>query len=94
MLIENLPDDSATGRALSGATGAEWTTTDHLLAGIYDTLRVANWQRGGGKGRRPKPIPRPGDNEPQVITGGSYSVDELRAILDEQNPDVSHPARS
>jgi hypothetical protein len=37
-----------------------WTVETHLLAGIHDRLAQANWQRGGGKGPRPKPIPRPG----------------------------------
>jgi hypothetical protein len=37
-----------------------WTVETHLLAGIHDRLAQANWQRGGGKGPRPKSIPRPG----------------------------------
>lgn len=39
---------------------AGWTLTDHLLAVAVDTLRGANWQRGGGKGTKPKPLKRPG----------------------------------
>jgi hypothetical protein len=35
--------------------------TDHLLAGVVDELRVANWQRTDRKSPVPKPIPRPGD---------------------------------
>jgi hypothetical protein len=31
-----------------------------LLAIVADRLAAANWQRGGGKGRKPEPIPRPG----------------------------------
>lgn len=37
-----------------------WSLTDHLLAVIADALHGANWQRGEGKGTKPKPIPRPG----------------------------------
>jgi hypothetical protein len=37
-----------------------WSITDHLLATAVDALHSANWQRGGGKGTRPQPIPRPG----------------------------------
>lgn len=42
-----------------GGEAAAWTLTDHLLAMTVDVLRSANWQRGG-KGPRPKPLPRPG----------------------------------
>jgi hypothetical protein len=37
-----------------------WGVTDHLLAVVADALHNANWQRGGGKGSKPQPIPRPG----------------------------------
>lgn len=39
----------------------EWGVGEHLLAGIFDTLQGANYQRAGGKGPKPKPIPRPGE---------------------------------
>lgn len=38
--------------------------TDHLLAAVVDLLAGANWQRGGGKGRKPKPVKRPGESGP------------------------------
>lgn len=38
---------------------ARWGITEHLLASAVDALHGANWQRGGGKGSRPKPINRP-----------------------------------
>lgn len=36
-----------------------WTVDTYLLAVITDALRGANWQRGGGQGDKPTPIPRP-----------------------------------
>lgn len=30
-----------------------WARTDRLLATIIDELAVANWQRGGGKSKKP-----------------------------------------
>ena len=36
-----------------------WTVDTHLLAGVLDALNGANFQRGGGKGKRPEPVPRP-----------------------------------
>lgn len=38
-----------------------WSTEAHLLATAVDTLNAANWQRAGGKGQQPKPIPRPSE---------------------------------
>lgn len=35
---------------------AEWDLTNLLLRRLDLTLSGANWQRGGGKGSRPKPI--------------------------------------
>jgi len=58
-ILQTATRESATGRAILGAD-AEWGTQEHLLALAVDTLNAANWQRGGGKGRRPKPIQRPG----------------------------------
>ena len=38
-----------------------WTDGDYLMATIADALMSGNWQRGGGKGQRPDPVPRPSD---------------------------------
>ena len=40
---------------------AAWDMTALLLRQIDLRLAGANWQRGGGKGQRPKPIPLPDD---------------------------------
>ena len=57
-LIEHLPSTSELAVAIHGPA-AEWTLTDDLLGGVLHALLGANWQRGGGKGARPKPIQRP-----------------------------------
>lgn len=36
-----------------------WTVGEHLAAVGVDLQAGANWQRGGGKGKKPDPIPRP-----------------------------------
>lgn len=38
---------------------ASWDLTAQLLRQIDLRLAGANWQRGGGKGQKPKPIPLP-----------------------------------
>lgn len=40
-------------------TDSAWDTTDYLLAEVVDTLKWANYQRAGGKGQKPEPLPRP-----------------------------------
>lgn len=42
-------------------TEQAWPTEAHLMAFAVDALRGGNWQRGGGKGKEPEPIPRPAD---------------------------------
>jgi hypothetical protein len=62
VLIEYLPRESCTARAVHGPV-TEWGDTEHLLANVLDVLNAANWQRGGGKGARPRRLPRPGIEE-------------------------------
>ena len=59
MLVANLPRESSTVREILGGEYVSWSTTDWLLAGVLDVLQGANWQRGNGKGSRPKPVVRP-----------------------------------
>lgn len=47
---------------------SEWTTDTDLLAAILHTLQGANWQRAGGRGRKPKPIERPQSAQEAVET--------------------------
>jgi hypothetical protein len=76
LLIEHLPPDSAYATA-SNPERAAWPLTDHLLAAIFDSLQLANWQRAGNN-NAPKPprVPRPGvrDEEAQRL-----SFTEVRA---------------
>lgn len=87
-IISHLPPTSALGMELNGPS-ATWDTTDYLLAAAVDALAVANWQRGGGKGRRPKRISRPGavDDSKQSRTFGSSSmkIAEAKAFFDSYN---------
>ena len=57
-LARQLPSGSATHRS-QDPEGASWDATHYLLALVFDALNAGNWQRGGGKGQQPKPLPRP-----------------------------------
>lgn len=62
-LLAALPEDSAVRRFYAGGPSADkhlgWTQQTYLLAGIFNVLQGANWQRSGGKQQRPKPIDTP-----------------------------------
>lgn len=60
VIVRHSPRTSALARAVNGDE-TTWSLTDHLLAGVYDLLALANWQRAGKKNSpRPRPLPRPG----------------------------------
>jgi hypothetical protein len=63
VLVRHLPADSATRRTID-SDGAVWGLQEQLLAAAVDALSAGNWQRGG-KGPRPKRLPRPGVDSKQ-----------------------------
>ncbi|WP_051432586.1 hypothetical protein [Promicromonospora kroppenstedtii] len=81
-VIRHLPRTSAFYRA-THPDDHEWSLDALLLAEVADALRVANWQRGGGRRHEyPKPIPRPGVEPESTTYGkGAVSIDEMEAWL-------------
>jgi hypothetical protein len=56
--LRHLPLNSPLGVAVQG-DAARWGKAEYLLATVIDVLQGGNWQRGGGKGAKPKPVKRP-----------------------------------
>lgn len=84
-MLRRLPASSAYARDTLG-DAALWTLESHLLAVVVDALATANWQRGG-KGPRPRPVPRPGVKQPGIRYGGTpIDQDKARAYLDRLKP--------
>lgn len=93
VLMTMLPNDSVTSQAMardapkSVMTDEEeaklWRLEHHLMAHVVDLLAAANWQRGGGKGKRPPPLERPGTkSREQVIKRRStLSPEQKLAVL-------------
>lgn len=79
VVIKRLGRDSETYRELHPDDDTSWTVSDYLLASIADISQLRIWQAGGGKGRKPKPLPRPGDVKRQ--RGDAMSVEEAKAWL-------------
>lgn len=62
--------------------GHAWSTSDSLLALIFDQLAAISWQLGGGKGPRPKRLPRPWDRDTTRIGGNrTFTPAELDLLL-------------
>lgn len=80
VIVRQSPRTSALNRARLGEA-ADWGVTDHLLAGVFDLLAGANWQRGGdNKAPRPKPLKRPGSKpEGQKFGGDAIPISEFDA---------------
>lgn len=70
VLVEHLPAESHTIRALSGRPRQDWTITEHLLAGVYDQVQFNTYVTGAvGNSKKnpvgkPKPLTRPDMDEP------------------------------
>lgn len=74
--VLHLPQDSAVYRAKHPASWW-WTAEIDFLAAVVTAIQWGNWQRGGGKGEKPKPIERPIDR-PKTAAGPT-SAAELKA---------------
>ena len=73
---------------------AFWTVDTHLLAGVLDALNGANFQRGGGRGERPSPVPRPdmptapaesAPSEGSTLFGGTDGFEMDSVSIEEMN---------
>lgn len=64
--------------------GADVSLDTYLLRRIEMRLAGANWQRGGGKGKRPEPVPLPGEkpakSAKQQTFGAGDVADRLRNL--------------
>lgn len=61
-----------------------WSVTDYLLALVADNTAFRLWQAGSGKGKKPKPIPRPGDVK--KVQADSLPVDQMADWLGWDSP--------
>lgn len=86
VLLNGLPRESATAREVAGPD-LDWGLTEQLLAFIGDGIQISNWQRSGGKGKRPKPTPRPGIRDGRKTVGRvTRTPAEQRAYLERLKP--------
>lgn len=61
VVCSRLGRDSELYKSMNPEDDTSWGVTDYLLAMVADNTASRLWQASGGKGKRPKPVPRPGD---------------------------------
>ena len=91
-MILEADQGSAVARCELGES-AFWTVDTHLLAGVLDALNGANFQRGGGKGKKPSPVPRPGEkptaeparDDSSTLFGGTDGFEMDSVSIEEMN---------
>lgn len=84
MVIEHTPRQSALGRSFLGEA-ANWDVAEYLAAAILDGINSGNWQRGGGKGSRPKKVERPGTKqEGQRVGAEPIPIKDFDSWWDDQ----------
>ncbi len=76
--------DSALHRKLRGPMAA-WDVNALIMRQVLHAIQGGNWQRGGGKGSKPKPIPLPddkgrGDSPPKAKSSGEETARRLQAM--------------
>ena len=77
--VQHASPDMAIYRALNPEE-SQWGIAEHLLASMLDFMVGTRWVDGGKKGRKPKPIPRPGttDKETRKITSKvTVAIDKM-----------------
>lgn len=74
--IANLPPSGDTALYRVQNPRSWWWTPDmDLLAALLNTMQWANWQRGGGRGEKPKALKRPKEDPKK----GPKSADDLQS---------------
>lgn len=79
VIARNLPRESALVREVEGEDHP-WGYLEQLSAAAVDALNILIWQqtKDGAKGKnQPKPIPRPGIEQPKQYGKEAISMDEM-----------------
>lgn len=79
VLCRRLGRGSELYKSLNPEDDTSWGVTDYLLAVIADNTAFRLYQAAGGKGKKPKPVPRPGDSK--KYRGDALQVDDMAEWL-------------
>lgn len=93
VVVGNLPQDSATTRAVLGED-YHWNHVAQLLASAVDELRLSNWYQtedAQKRRNRPQPIPRPGVDKKTVKRRAASSIEDMAERLQNRHLSVVDP---
>lgn len=94
-LTLRLPDSSRWVSAVSAAAPPSsagpvdisgWPRTDRLIATVIDELAIANWQRGGGKAKKPELLTATRKKRRDKVDLARFSQRDIRAYLSKVGP--------
>ena len=88
MVCRQLGRDSQLYASLNPDDDPSWSVGEYLLAAVADSLNLRLWQAGGGKGSKPKPIPRPADEKPKQY-GTAEPVEDIIAWIQTEMADMT-----
>ncbi|WP_301119770.1 hypothetical protein [Mycolicibacterium fortuitum] len=83
MFVEHLGRNSALFRARNPKTW-DWDLGIEFQSAILHTLMNANWQRGGGRGSRPKMIQRPRESDSNADIDLSVGIADRKAAQEDE----------
>lgn len=92
VVCRHLGRDSELYKSMNPEDDPAWSVSEYLLAAVADSLNLRLWQAGGGKGTRPKPIPRPTDEKPKQY-GTAEPVENIIDWIQSEMADMT-PAPS
>lgn len=87
--VESCPPESFLFRAINGPF---WSWEVRLLGRVIDTLEGANWQRSGGKGKRPKSRWPWSNRDDEHTYGKAAPLTDVRDFLIYRNGRAPHLA--
>ena len=90
VICRRLGRDSELYKALNPDDETSWSVNEYLLASVADALNLRLWQASGGKGVRPKPIPRPTGEKPKQY-GTAEPVEDILEWIQTEMAGM-HPA--
>ena len=81
VICRRLGRDSELYRDMNPEDDTSWSVDTYLLAQLVDNTSFRLYQAAGGKGTKPKPLPRPNSEDHKVVKHDVMPLEEMRDWL-------------